>query len=807
MWFEEIRRYVVITLAMLVINPVMADFSGKGSGTSDDPYQITNAIELYQVRNNPSSSFILMNDIDLTDWITDNNPEGGWIAIGTSKDDAFQGKFDGNGHCVKLMSNGTKSTTHAGFFGVTLQAYIHDLTIKGDYTDNKAIGGISCIDYGSTFLNCTFEGRIYSTINSGGTKLDVGGIVGLSANYTLTDTHIDNCIVHADIIGSSYYDDPQFSTTRRDSYTAGILGHSYQHAYITGCSVRGNITGAYACGIAGVQENQNVIPKNCYFEGTISGVIANAIMYSLLDQSIPVNCISRAKLITASKTAYGLSMKNCSNCVSLHEEIELEDNGKYYTGNLTNNLVLHPKKVTVNGEEQNTSTMGNIGEGMLKMGITYANLGFDMDKIWGIHEGESFPYLLIDPVKEPGINPGDDDSPVDDPEQLNNTLVISDIEVSSGGQVVLPIGMNNEDEVTAFSAYLYLPEGVTLASDESGWLVLLGSRTSARKHTISCIPQDNGAFLISVSSLMNAAFSDNQGDVAYITLNVDSELKEGNYSIVLKDIQIIGKSGSVYKIGKLKAMLNTVIYSLGDVDGNGKTNINDAICIVNHVLNLPNDFFIEKAADLDDSGSITLSDVGILIKDYILGANSSANTGATTYSQNDRLYIEDFAMKAGETHKVEVKMQTDRTDVKALQCDIYLPEGLEFVCEEEDGEKYYANISDRSDRSCAILASLQTDGALRIAEISQASIPFKQNSMALFYFTIKAKDNLADDSNCIIRLANGELSYGIGISIPEQTATLTIGSQQQSSPLGDLNGDGLVNAADIVKLVDIIMNK
>ena len=47
-----------------------AAFSGSGAGSYADPYQITSANQLNEVKSCTSSSYKLMNDIDLTSWIT-----------------------------------------------------------------------------------------------------------------------------------------------------------------------------------------------------------------------------------------------------------------------------------------------------------------------------------------------------------------------------------------------------------------------------------------------------------------------------------------------------------------------------------------------------------------------------------------------------------------------------------------------------------------------------------------------------------------------------------------------------------------
>lgn len=87
------------TVALLLCSLLsFAQFTGNGSGTQADPYQITSAEELNEVRNFLNTTgvyFKLMNSIDLSTFIAQNHPTEGWEPIGTSSS-TFQGVFDGN---------------------------------------------------------------------------------------------------------------------------------------------------------------------------------------------------------------------------------------------------------------------------------------------------------------------------------------------------------------------------------------------------------------------------------------------------------------------------------------------------------------------------------------------------------------------------------------------------------------------------------------------------------------------------------------------------------------------------------------
>ena len=123
----------IVIVALLCPQWTRAQFSGSGSGTENDPYLIFNPIQLNEVRNyldNSNVWFKMMYDIDLEEWLADNNPTQGWQPIGnaTSK---FKGHFEGNGHKITGLIINRSTTDYIGFFGYTDGAAISNLIIKG----------------------------------------------------------------------------------------------------------------------------------------------------------------------------------------------------------------------------------------------------------------------------------------------------------------------------------------------------------------------------------------------------------------------------------------------------------------------------------------------------------------------------------------------------------------------------------------------------------------------------------------------------------------------------------------------------
>ena len=89
-------------LAMCSLMAAFAQFSGSGSGTESDPYRIFNADQLSQMRNFLNQSgvyFKLMNDLNISEWLSDNYPSQGWQPVGSSSE-SFKGVLDGNGKTI-----------------------------------------------------------------------------------------------------------------------------------------------------------------------------------------------------------------------------------------------------------------------------------------------------------------------------------------------------------------------------------------------------------------------------------------------------------------------------------------------------------------------------------------------------------------------------------------------------------------------------------------------------------------------------------------------------------------------------------
>ena len=320
----------IIPISALPSNPL------KGSGTAEDPWQLTNAQEwnalaafMSNTANNLAGEYVkVMNNIDFS------NEQAGITPLGADGVTAFAGDFNGNNCTISGYSYVTKVAGEGGLFGtITADAKVYDLTaagniegglggakgttklgyvggvvgkLYGELTNVKNTGkvtgiatyaaGIAAYAYqGSKFNNCANEGEVYSSAanvagiaayvyetvefnnceNSGTlTSATATGYVGGIASYALPSTY-NNCTNTGDINGGT-----------SAGIVANVAGKAKAGAYtFDNCVNDGNITGNATLGgitaMQGTTAGNNVCHYiNCINNGDISCIATSAVSSS-----------------------------------------------------------------------------------------------------------------------------------------------------------------------------------------------------------------------------------------------------------------------------------------------------------------------------------------------------------------------------------------------------------------------------------------------------------------------------------------------------------------------------------------------
>lgn len=399
-------KKVILMFLMLVIS-LSFTLAMSGSGTEGDPYQVTNCIDLQDMEDNTTATYILVNNIDCSDTINWNGGLG-FNPINTS----FTGSIDGNDKTISdLYINRPLTNYNALIYKFdNPDSYIKDLNIDGFLIYGKI--------YTSTLVSHANSGPDFSNIHATNIELHGTTQTGIIFGVGGKDSDLSNISTEGIAIGTRY---------------VGGIGGYCQGTNITDSYSNANLTASLydVGGICGQIETSahGVIINNVYYSGTISspgrrspligycGSSGHTISNSYYDNQT-IGSVPHCDILTITSACQYM----CSD---------------YYS--------------------KNTSDM--------QTESTYTD--WDFINTWIVNEGVDYPrlyseginvpvVLLVDPDHNtrnniPGLNITFSVTDVDDPEltcylYVNNAIVDGPVLVNSGNQYtfeyVFDVGVN-----------------------------------------------------------------------------------------------------------------------------------------------------------------------------------------------------------------------------------------------------------------------------------------------------------------------------------------------------------------------------
>ena len=158
---------------------------------------------------------------------------------------------------------------------------------------------------------------------------------------------------------------------------------------------------------------------------------------------------------------------------------------------------------------------------------------------------------------------------------------------------------------------------------------------------------------------------------------------------------------------------------------------------------------------------------------------------ATSLSANDKFYISDFSIKAGETKELAIQFESDNVNSSdpsmlnyvAFQFDLYLPEGLTVV--QKKGKYSFTFNADRYDDH-TFSSALQNDGAIRVLAASLSNANFWETSGDFVYFSVTADADFSGNQE--IALKNIMFSTATGrTNLTDSKTNVTTSSAEPSN--------------------------
>jgi hypothetical protein len=258
-----------------------------GSGTSNDPYQISSAGQLAKLAALVNAGNTAYNDkyyqltcdLDLSAYGKNYNGGKGWIPIGmyvdgNTNDISFKGTFDGVGHTVTGLYINDSSLKGTGLFGCTDGGTVKNCRFTGAVSGRDYVGSaVGYMKNNSTMENCSSA----CTVNG---LSDIGGVAGYVESGTL-----QNCCSTGAVTSSG----------TGVGGVAGIVNGTMTNCYSSG-KVKG---GSFVGGVAG---NFDGTMTNCYFTGAIRGYNYTGGVTGMMSSGKVQNCAALSPSITDTDT-------------------------------------------------------------------------------------------------------------------------------------------------------------------------------------------------------------------------------------------------------------------------------------------------------------------------------------------------------------------------------------------------------------------------------------------------------------------------------------------------------------------------
>jgi len=242
-----LQKLSLILIIGLIFNINIFAKNYFGSGTQEDPYQITSEQDLYDITYTTEdwgAYFIQTADINVT-----NTGSFGIIGNSTTK---FTGTYDGQGYTISNLIISESGADYVGLFGYINRATIKNLHLASvTVSGGSYVGGLIGYSYNSTVVDCSTTGSVAGASNY------TGGLVGYVNSYTTISKSYSECTV-----------------TGGGQYIGGFVGENISYSVIEECYAAGDVSvtqtdaNVYVGGFVG--ENSASISK-CFSTGAVDG--------------------------------------------------------------------------------------------------------------------------------------------------------------------------------------------------------------------------------------------------------------------------------------------------------------------------------------------------------------------------------------------------------------------------------------------------------------------------------------------------------------------------------------------------------
>lgn len=258
-------------------------------------------------------------------------------------------------------------------------------------------------------------------------------------------------------------------------------------------------------------------------------------------------------------------------------------------------------------------------------------------------------------------------------EEFGFTFIPEEKTIRSRNVETWSVAMKNTGNMTAFQCDIYMPNDVNVMTNENGEYDIRLSERVDDTHKVIAASQNDGSIRVIVYSDKNAVISDTEGEL--FTIGIEASLMASTSSqIEIRNIRACTPDAEEYRSDNVTASLTVKHYTPADVNDDGTITISDVVSVVNGLLGIASKDFVFDAADMDQNGTITIVDVVAVVNTLLNGGINPTKSAATRGAVNQDLHITNVDV---EGESVTLTATLDNASLyTGLQFDMMLPEGM-----------------------------------------------------------------------------------------------------------------------------------
>ena len=344
---------------------------------------------------------------------------------------------------------------------------------------------------------------------------------------------------------------------------------------------------------------------------------------------------------------------------------------------------------------------------------------------------------------------------------LAPSLSVGNYVCVNGDIVTVALSLANKQEIGGFQTDFTVPEGFAVALNSKGKYDITLNADRCVDHVVTTNKLSDGSIRVLAYSPSAEPFIGESGEICYIKLVADEDVKEGDHQLIFREILISESNGKGHRCDDLTSVLSTLPVILGDVNNDHKVNVQDVLLTANVSVGKDVDGFVFRAADVNKDGIINVSDV-VLVANIAVGNSVTVSAAPRFGESHDVLHVSDFMLNPGEERTVDV-MLDNTVDFSALQMNLCLPAGVNL--------KKVA-LTGRATDGHAIVYNENTPGNINLMAFAASTENFTGNDGAILKLTFQADKSFCGEG--AIELTDVKLAESDGYTREADDASARI---------------------------------